>query len=1256
MYTLDDGALVLSASDLTNHLACPHLTQVKLAVARGERRIGRRSESPHAELLRGRGEAHEREQLGVLAEAAGGFVDLGRESERDPATGRRIWPPRRAWLEAGHASTVQAMREGAPLIFQAPLFDGRWQGIADFLRRIDLADARDEREAELIAASELGDYAYEVLDSKLAKQVRPYVVHQLSLYSALIGRIQGVELPRAHVVGGDGEQHEVELGRYAALHRRVVRRFEQVVARPTEPTSFPEPCDHCSICDLEAQCDEQLRGVDHLSFVARANRSQRALLEAAGVSTLEALATTAPSATIDGLDAARLERLRTQAALQLRTRTTQERTRHHLVPERAAGYALLPEPDPADLFFDFEGDPYVGPEGLEYLWGWSSVEGGVPLPGLPPTTTYDSLWAHDEPQERDALERFVGLLVERRAAHPGMHVYHYSAVERSTLLKLAMRFGTCEAELDQLVRDGVFVDLYAVVGRALLVGEESYSLKRLERHHGFVREERTVRDGGGSVVAYEQWLEERRPEQLTAIRDYNEEDCRSTASLRDWLWGELRPEAAAEHGVDDWAALRHPEPTEERGEPPYVAPLEERRAKLHAGLPEEPGDDDADQAERRLLGELLLFHRREEKPQWWEQFRLAALSPEELVEEREALGCLSPVPGAEPEDATSLSFDYRMAFPPQEFKVPKPKDLGQLADAAQVTMPKDERAKVTVQSVDLEAGELVLRRQKKFADRPLPRALINVGLPPAEVLRDALAEVADALLDGPADRFPAARALLRREPPRLRSGGRVDVGVGVGGGVGVGVGGGVDAGDRVEAAALGESTEALCAATLALDHSVLPVQGPPGTGKTYNAARMIVAALNAGLRVGITAQSHAAVRNVLAAVEAHAAESGARPFRGFYKGDPDEYASRTGWVHVEDDNKPAEPAGKDAPPEAQLADPDLPQLLAGTAWLFARPTRRRTLDLLFVDEAGQFSLANACAVATAADSLVLLGDPQQLPQVNQGSHPPGADASVLQHMLAGAPTIPPERGVLLTTTWRMHPAITGWVSDTSYEGRLEATADCAARRVQVAGEPASVESPASPSTAARAFVALAPGAGLSLLEVPHEGRSQSSPEEADAIAQACRLLLDGGTVTEPARNTPAELRAAFPPDPEGLVTRPLRPADLMVVAPYNLAVQAIGRAVPEGVRVGTVDKFQGQEAPVVFYALTCSSADDVPRGLDFLFDPNRLNVAISRAQALAILVHSPRLLDADCKTLPAMARASGVCGLVERAGASGVLA
>jgi len=285
-------------------------------------------------------------------------------------------------------------------------------------------------------------------------------------------------------------------------------------------------------------------------------------------------------------------------------------------------------------------------------------------------------------------------------------------------------------------------------------------------------------------------------------------------------------------------------------------------------------------------------------------------------------------------------------------------------------------------------------------------------------------------------------------------------------------------------------------------------------------------------------------------------------------------------------------------------------LIAGTAWLFSRLDFDQALDYLFIDEAGQVALADALAVGTSARNLVLLGDPNQLPQVSQGTHPDGAAASVLEHVLGGNDTIPRDRGLFLEQSWRMHPDVCAFISELAYEGRLVSAPD---------RERQSVDSPGLS------------GVGLRFLPVPHAGNSQRSAEEAAAIRAEYDRLLEGKWT-----NWKGE-------------TCRIGVADILVVTPYNAQVQTLVAALPKGAQVGTVDKFQGREAAVVFFSMASSSGEDLPRGLEFLFQRNRLNVAISRARALSILVASPKLLQVRCNSIEQMRMVNGVARFVELA-------
>jgi superfamily I DNA and/or RNA helicase len=384
--------------------------------------------------------------------------------------------------------------------------------------------------------------------------------------------------------------------------------------------------------------------------------------------------------------------------------------------------------------------------------------------------------------------------------------------------------------------------------------------------------------------------------------------------------------------------------------------------------------------------------------------------------------------------------------------------------------------------------------------------------------------------------------------------------------------------------------ERLKAQVCGLDRSVLVIQGPPGTGKTYTGGRLAADLLAGGLRVGVMATSHKAINNLVAAID-EAADEGGIGFRGWKKCSKEDDGYESARV-VCSNSRPSEENG-------------LITLVAATAWHWAREDQINAVDVLIVDEAGQVSLADAIAVAGATTSLVLLGDPQQLAHVSQGMHPVGTGASVLEHLLGDDDTVPPDRGVLLSTSWRMHPEVGDFISETMYDGRLSSVAGCELQRIDSRG---------------------LSGSGLRMIGVDHADNRGRSVEEADRVAVEVERLLDGGTRG----------------DRHG-VRHPLTINDILIVAPYNAQVRCLKVRLPEGARVGTVDKFQGQEAPVVLFSMASSTADEVARGMSFLFSRNRLNVAVSRAQALAVVVCSPALLGARCSTVEDMRLVNMLC-------------
>ena len=509
------------------------------------------------------------------------------------------------------------------------------------------------------------------------------------------------------------------------------------------------------------------------------------------------------------------------------------------------------------------------------------------------------------------------------------------------------------------------------------------------------------------------------------------------------------------------------------------------------------------------------------------------------------------------------SLIHTLKFPAQDHKLGR----GSADD------PETGKSAGEILEIDDATGTLKLLRGPKLSALPLPKALIPGGPYDDTHQRAALLRLAESI-QKEEGRYPALEAILKRERPRIQP---------------------LSAGDRVHTIDLDE----IRAHALGLDSSYLFIQGPPGAGKTWAGARVIAHLIKNGKRVGVAAQSHKAIHNLLNEIEKFARETGLS-FRGLKKST---------------DNADSVYEGDFIKSEPQVAGiveaADRVQLIAGTAWLFSRYELDGALDYLVVDEAGQVSLADALAMGTTARNVILLGDPLQLAQVSQGLHPQGSGASVLEHLLGEAPTIPEDRGIFLEKSYRMHPDVCAFISEIVYAGRLYSDKLAALR-----------------STSS--------GTGIRFVPVEHQSNRAASDEEVVEIAKLIAQLVQG-TFT----------------DSDGS-TRLLRDDDFMVVAPYNAQVRRLRAALPAGVRVGTVDKFQGQQAPIVFFSMATSSGEDVPHNLAFLFSRNRLNVAISRAQCLAYLVCSARLLAAHCKSIEEMELVNALCRLAEYAQAKAI--
>lgn len=1216
MILLDDGTLTYSASDLTAAAEC------EFAVLRAlDARLGRGPLAvTDADAVLARvahlGDEHEQRVLRALV-AEHGVWAPGRTGGV-AAVPRPRDPGSRAALEAAHAATLDRLAAGPDVLHQAAFFDGRFVGRADFLVR---------------EAGPDGD-AWSVRDAKLARNAQPTALLQVAAYADQLARA-GVPVARDVVlVLGDGAAARHAVADLVPVYRERRARLEALLdahRASADPVVWGAPdvvaCGRCGLCvaELEARRDPTL--------VAGVYERQRALLATAGVTTVDALAAAPDDLAVDGLSPAQVARTLRQARLHVELERRNADPAHPTdvpwaVPHPDRVAALLPPADPGDLFFDFEGDPLwydaalAGePDawGLEYLFG---VVEAPEHPGAAPR--FRAFWAHDRGEERAALRAFLDYVAERRRRFPGLHVYHYAAYEKVALLRLAGRHGEGEAEVDGLLREGVLVDLYAAVRAGVQTGQRSYSLKKLEPLYMAEGRGEGVTNAADSIVEYAEAVAARDAgrtgewqDRLDAIAAYNRYDCLSTLGLRDWLLARLAeaglaPQRAAV--LDPDAAVR----AAELGEPD---PLEDGLMAVAGPGPNEGVVRPAGRQAVALVAAALRYHQREDKPYWWGHFDRLKADPGEWAERRNVLvadevevleewatraGSRVPRRLLRMTGRLEPGSDLRAgASAVGLYDAPFPACMKSSADG-----PRGWCDRMTVLDVGaVERGGRVrdvllveeTRPRDSDAFDALPMALAPAAPIRTEPLRTAIRALASevaAALDaapggpgGPGDdvRLPA-RAVLdlaRRVPPRTRSGAPVPP---------------LD--DPADA------VDVLTRALLDLDDSYLAVQGPPGTGKTYTGARVVAALVERGWRVGVVAQSHAVVENMLRAVAGAGvpADAIAKKAPGTQDGrvaDPD-----APWTWVPDKGFAAfwaaHPGGA----------PGAGAVLGGTAWDLVNAGRLpdAPLDLLVVDEAGQLALATTFAVAGAARSMLLLGDPQQLPQVSQGTHPEPVDRSALGWLTDGHDTLPPALGYLLPVTHRMHPELCAAVSVLSYEGRLVA----------------------APAAAARALEGVAPGVHGVLVE--HDGNAVRSVEEADAVV---RLLQDlvGRTWHDPSAGA-------------GASGRPLEPRDVLVVAPYNAQVftvrQALDAAGLAGTRVGTVDRFQGQQAPVVVVTTAASSPAHVPRGLDFLLDRNRLNVAVSRGQWAAFVVRSTRLTHVLPRRAETLERLGAFIGLTTR--------
>ena len=1135
------GKIIYSPSDLIRYVASPFASWMDRYYLENPAAIAPDQETEDQKLIAQTGDKHEHSILEEFKSSDSKLVDIKRDD-----------------LAAARSETLAAIKARVPIIYQAALEMEQFAGFTDFL----ILDASNNQ--------------YEIWDTKLARAPKPYYAVQLCCYSEMFAATSGEKMPEKFgIILGTKERVEFRVEDFIHYYRHIKADFLSMQDGFTgDIKNCPEPLPGADHGRWTSHAEKFFDDTDHLVRVAGITVGQIKKLKGAGIATMADLAKVSGKE-IPKLASDSLEKLVAQARLQCQTRANRTKdpdaiAEYEILPQigtngESVGLAALPSDDPADVFFDMEGYPlFLG--GLEYLFGVCSINTKTGV------LEFNDWWAHNRDEEKLAFEGFVDWVFKRWKENPGMHIYHYASYEVNAIRRLSTRHDTRQDEVDDLLRNEVFVDLYQTVRHGLRIGEKSYSIKEVE-HLYRPKRSTDVATALESIVQYAHWMESGQPGQwqgstiLKGIRDYNEDDCKSTAELLQWL-----RKIAAENNIPTsrpigaQGAAASDESTPKELTPEVIARLEAIE-KLR-----KQGDEFS-----VVLADILDFHRREQKPMWWRMFDRAKATSEELHDDS---GCIQGVQavGSPTTEKRSQLQTYKFD-PAQECKLSGD-------GKTSVMFAHNIDGPCTLTALDLSAGTLQLKisnksLQEKFGGSfPKQGSLIQYEHVPAVSIQAALTEVAVKHLGG--DLHSPVAALFGRAAPATTLQGREEATI--------------DAAIRIAGSMPG---------------GCLVIQGPPGTGKTYTAAQVINALLTAGKKVGVASNSHKAVVNLL--IDCGKAAKGS--LQGIKVGGGEDegplFSANPGMKHIEV-NKEARAAYAGG-------------VVGGTAWLFTLPEWEGVLDFLFIDEAGQVSLANAVAMARCAKNLVLLGDQMQLEQPIQGTHPGDAGLSSLQYALkdlkASQPdspvfhaVVPSDYGIFLGETRRMHPSVCRFISESIYEGRLGSHSDCARQKIAIPSKPSG-------------FIGKENGVVFSGVE--HDGNIQQSDEEVERVKSIYNELL------------------GRPYTASDGTTKPLALEDFLFIAPYNAQVRALQTTLPAGARVGSVDKFQGQEAPVCVLSLCSSYGEYGSRGLAFILDRNRINVAISRAKCLAVVVADPRIASAPAGSIDEMMLINLLCKLAD---------
>jgi len=1128
---IKNNKFFVSPSDLNNFVACKYtvLNEIKYH----NKEIRKSPDRANDKLWKEMGVEHEKRHYKILKEKYKKSITIKSDlNEKDRFD-----------------ETVRAIQKGYDLIYHAYLIDDNLRGEADFLIKCD-------------TKSDLGDYSYEVYDTKITRNLKPRHITQITAYSDMLGKIQKVLPEKMHLIDGSDEYHSFKTIEYIDLFNHSKKEFIKFLSNISKEKIYPEKCSYCNLCDWKDECDKTWENDNYINLVAGSNKSQIEKLKKNKIRTVEQLSKTKLAAIDLKINAESFKKIQLQAQLQEEKRNTGEDKIVILDSDFGKGFYKLPKPDDGDVFFDIEGYPRMD-RPFEYLHGLYYKDKGK--------LKFKDLWAknYDKESEKNIFIELINFLEKRFEEYPNAHIYHYASYEKRAIRELATSYSSefpkGDIVNDDLLRKEKYVDLFSIVSQSIRTSERDLSLKSIEKFYNFKRKADIVR-ADDSVIKYDNWIATKNEKYKKDIINYNEEDCISTYLLREFLV-KNKPENIDWFVKQEEITKEGEEPNKYRRKAPNKLSREEVEVDLNNRLEKKKNKTNKKFVEN--LKNFIGFHWKSNKPEFWEVFDRAEKTHLELEDDTECIANCVLID--DKPKVTEDGFIYSYRFNDQNYKQKEGKSA---FDAHQI------KGLGTIYSIeenfpDKNIVKILVSKRRKNIEMPSLLTLGNTMPPQVHQHDQALNKFLEDYILNDGENYKSIMDMLERKEPDIKN---------------------IKSGSI-----LIEENKDLITQSIEivknLNNSYLTIQGPPGTGKTYTSAKIIIELMKAGKKVGVTSNSHEAIKTLLIAIEQQAVDQNYE-FSGMRKS---KSSDKHDWKFIRNVT-----TGKPLNMESY-------SLFAGTSWFFVDPRMNKTLDYLFIDEAGQVALGTTIANATSADNLVLIGDQMQLSQPMRAKHEGYARMSSLDFILEDDDTISTDKGIFLNVTRRLNKKICNYISTSFYDSRLTSDPITETRSVNLKLDPIKDE-------------------GLFYVPIDHNGCSQRSDEEADLVEKVFNKIVNKEYKSDNIKGK-------------------ISPKDIMVVAPYNAQAnnirERLKKKFKDDVRVGTIDLFQGQEAKVVLISMTTSDVESLPRHKDFFFSRNRLNVAISRAECVAIIIFNENLLLASASSIKEMKLINSFCKLLE---------